>query len=89
MNVSIPEDARYKPQPGALDIVSQRFNANSEAQLAALIGTTPDGLDRLRHGYSMGAAQALHISQLMGCAHDLWAGLRYVTDDEHIADLSA
>lgn len=64
----------YRFQPGALDIIAQEKRLGSEQALATALGITTDQLGRLRHGATVGAPMALHVSTLMD-APGIWHGL--------------
>ena len=64
----------YRFQPGALDIIAQEKRLTSEQALATALGITTDQLGRLRHGATVGAPMALHVSTLMDTP-GIWHGL--------------
>ena len=69
----------YRFQPGALYIIAQETRLTSEQALATALGITTDQLGKLRHGATVGAPMALHVSTLMDTP-GIWHGLTITHD---------
>lgn len=58
--------SRYVFRPGALEAIMRTRNLRTDAQLAAAIGITREGLEKARAGWPVTAELALKVSALQG-----------------------
>lgn len=60
------ETPLYRFREGALDAIMRTRNLTSETQLAAILGTTPEGVARLRAGAKVSLRSAVQVCAMQG-----------------------
>lgn len=71
---------RLRPQ--VIEQIKKDRHIQSDTQVAAILGVTPQQVDQMRHGARISPAMALRIASVQGTEFDLSQWVEYATDQQ-------
>lgn len=65
---------------GVIEQIKRERNVESDSQVGAILGVTPQEVEQMRHGASISAAMALRVASVQGTGFDLSQWVEYAAD---------
>lgn len=66
---------------GVIEQIKRERNVESDSQVGAILGVTPQEVEQMRHGARISAAMALQVASVQGTGFDLSRWVEFVTNE--------